>query len=85
MGLLQAKGAVVEYHDPFIPKLKHESINLVSVPDMMSAVESADCVVIVTNHSQYNYPLIVEKAKIVVNSRNATGKLGKNNPKVVKL
>jgi len=85
IGLLQAKGAFVEYHDPFIPKLKHETINLVCVPDMMAAIEAADCVVIVTNHTQYNYPSIVEKSKIVVDSRNATGKLGKNNPKVVKL
>jgi UDP-N-acetyl-D-glucosamine dehydrogenase len=85
MGLLMAKGAKVEYHDPYIPKLKHETIDLTSVPDMMQAVKSSDCVVIITNHSVYDYGEILKQAKLIVDSRNAIGAAGKNNPKVVRL
>src|SRR5512140_2395992 len=46
IGLLQKKGAVVEYHDPYIPCLKtHDNVEMQSVPDLMDAVKKADCVV----------------------------------------
>jgi UDP-N-acetyl-D-glucosamine dehydrogenase len=41
--------------------------------------------VIVTSHKDYDYPAILEAAKFVFDSRNALGKLGKDNPKVVRL
>jgi UDP-N-acetyl-D-glucosamine dehydrogenase len=41
--------------------------------------------VIVTNHSTYDYPAILAKAGLIVDTRNALGKLGQNNPKVVRL
>jgi UDP-N-acetyl-D-glucosamine dehydrogenase len=86
IGLLQKKGAVVEYHDPYIPTLKtHEGDEMRTVPDLMTAVRAADVVVIVTNHKAYDYKLILEAAKFIFDSRNALGKLGKNNPKVVRL
>jgi UDP-N-acetyl-D-glucosamine dehydrogenase len=85
IGLLQQSGAEVSYHDPFIPELHHENVELLSVPDLMMAVENADCVVIVTNHSQYDYPAIHQKAKCVMDTRNALGKLGINDPKVMGL
>ncbi|MGB9896445.1 nucleotide sugar dehydrogenase [Thermanaerothrix sp.] len=83
--LLREKGAQVSYHDPYIPVIQHEEINLESVPDLMTAVREADCVVIVTNHSRYDYPAILEAAKLIVDTRNALGKLGRNHPKVVRL
>ncbi len=85
IGLLEQSGAEVSYHDPFIPELHHENVDLSSVPDLMKAVESVDCVVIITNHSQYDYPAIHKKAKCVVDTRNALGKLGKGDPKVTGL
>ena len=85
IGLLKQKGALVLYHDPFIPQLRHDDWELISVPDLMAAVRAVECVVIVTNHSAYDYPAILEAAKLVVDTRNALGKLGKNNPKVVRL
>ncbi len=85
MGLLIAKGAKVEYHDPYIPEIHHDSLNLVSVPDVMKAVSEVDCVVIVTDHAVYDYKAILEKAALIMDTRNATGKLGKHNPKVVRL
>ncbi|MFW5714141.1 MAG: UDP binding domain-containing protein, partial [Brevefilum sp.] len=83
--LLQEKGADVAYHDPFIPVLDHDNINLEAVADLDSAVKNADCVAIITNHSIYDYPAILEAAQMVVDTRNALGKLGKDNPKVVRL
>ncbi len=86
IGLLQKKGAQVEYHDPFIPRLRtHDDVEMQSVADVMEAVRRADCVVIITNHSQYNYEAILEEAKFIFDSRNALGKMGKNSPKVVRL
>jgi UDP-N-acetyl-D-glucosamine dehydrogenase len=86
IGLLQQRGAVVEYHDPYIPSLKtHAGETMESVPDLMAAVRQADAVVIVTNHKVYDYPAILEAARFVFDSRNALGKLGKDHPKVVRL
>ncbi len=86
IGLLQKKGAQVEYHDPYIPHLRtHDDIEMESVTDVMDAVHHADCVVIITNHSIYDYKAILKEAKFIFDSRNALGKLGKNNPKVVRL
>ncbi|NMC45550.1 MAG: nucleotide sugar dehydrogenase [Chloroflexi bacterium] len=83
--LLQEKGAQVQYHDPFIPSINHDELRMQSVADFDKAVKEADCVVIVTNHSLYDYTSIMRDAKLVFDARNATGDAGKDNPKVVKL
>jgi len=86
IGLLQKKGAKVEYHDPYIPRLRtHDDLEMESVSDVMESVREADCVVIITNHLSYDYKAILQQAKFVFDSRNALGKMGKNNPKVVRL
>jgi UDP-N-acetyl-D-glucosamine dehydrogenase len=87
IGLLDKKGAKVSYHDPYIPHMHtHDGkLHLDSVTDLLAAVRAADAVVIVTNHKEYNYKDIIDAAQFVFDSRNATGKLGKENPKVVKL
>jgi UDP-N-acetyl-D-glucosamine dehydrogenase len=83
--LLQEKGAQVQYHDPFIPSINHDELRMQSVTDFDKSVKEADCVVIVTDHSLYDYKKILQDAKLIFDARNATGKMGKNNPKVVKL
>lgn len=85
IGLLQQSGAEVTYHDPYVPELNDENINLSSVPDLMAAVESVDCVVIITNHSEYDYQQIYEKASCVMDARNALGSIGRDDPKVTRL
>ncbi len=86
IGLLQKKGALVSYHDPHIRRLRtHDDVEMESVTDVMQAVRASDCVVIITNHSSYDYPSILKEARFIFDSRNALGKLGKNNPKVVRL
>ncbi|HRJ76321.1 MAG TPA: UDP binding domain-containing protein, partial [Anaerolineales bacterium] len=87
IGLLRQKGADVEYHDPYIPHIHHETEDwkMDSVKDMMKTVKESDAVVIITNHKQYDYKSIIESAKFVFDTRNATGKLSKENEKVVRL
>lgn len=83
--LLREKGALVSYHDPYIPVIDHNEYHLETVDDLMGAVGEADCVVIITNHSVYDYPSILDRAKLIVDTRNALGKQGRNHPKVVRL
>jgi len=83
--LLRQKGGKVSYHDPYIHSLEHEGLDLHSVPDLMAAVRAADCVVIVTNHSSYDYAAILENCQLLVDTRNALGSRGRNHPKVVRL
>jgi UDP-N-acetyl-D-glucosamine dehydrogenase len=71
--LLQKRGAKVEYNDPFFPTVGHGrkyALNMTSTP--LSKIPEFDCVVIVTDHSQYNYQDIVAQAQLVVDTRNAT-------------
>ena len=75
--LLRNAGAVIAYHDPFVPEL--DEVGLRSVELDPSA---HDCVVIVTAHSQIDYADLVEKAHVVVDLRNATGAEGRANQKV---
>jgi UDP-N-acetyl-D-glucosamine dehydrogenase len=85
IGLLQNKGAKVKYHDPYIPHIHHEKEDwhMDSVKDMMSSVKESDAVVIITNHKAYDYAAIVNAAKFVFDSRNATRKV--TSDKVVRL
>ena len=83
--LLQQKGAKVSYHDPYIPSFSHEGWRMESVQDLVGEVKKADCVLIITNHSVYNYAEILENAQLIVDTRNALGNSSKNNPKVVRL
>jgi UDP-N-acetyl-D-glucosamine dehydrogenase len=85
IGLIKAKGADVIYHDPYIPHLKQDLWEMERVPDLMQAVREADCVAIITNHKVYDYPAILAAANLIVDTRNALGDLGRNNPKVVRL
>ncbi len=83
IGLLAEKGADVSYHDPYCPSLKtHEGETMESVPDMLEAAAKADCAVIITNHSNYDYAALLDKAELIVDTRNALGKARRNNPKV---
>jgi UDP-N-acetyl-D-glucosamine dehydrogenase len=78
--LLQRAGAEIAYHDPYVPALPE--LALVSVP---LEPERFDCVVIVTAHSSLDYADVVERADVVVDFRNATGKAGLRSDKIWKL
>jgi UDP-N-acetyl-D-glucosamine dehydrogenase len=85
IGLLRQKGAEVHYHDPYIPRITHDDWSLESVPDVIESARTTDCVVIVTDHTVYEYQSILEQAPLIVDTRNALGDAGRSNPKVVRL
>ena len=67
--LLQEKGAAVSYHDPHVPSVHYDGVELQSVPDVEAAVREADCVVITTDHSAYAWPRIYQLAQLLVDTR----------------
>ncbi|MFC1923101.1 nucleotide sugar dehydrogenase [Chloroflexota bacterium] len=85
IGLLRQKGAEVDYHDPFIPEITHDDWILESVPDVIEGASAADCVVIVTNHTIYDYPRILAEAQLIIDTRNALRDGGRSDSRVVKL
>jgi UDP-N-acetyl-D-glucosamine dehydrogenase len=85
--LLQRRGAQVSYNDPHIPSLpsmRHHTIVLDSEALTEQYLASQDCVVIVTDHSAYNYEWIVRHARLVVDTRSATGNVPKGVGRIVK-
>jgi UDP-N-acetyl-D-glucosamine dehydrogenase len=84
--LLQEKGAEAFYHDPYIPRFKtHDGEQMESVSNLMEAVRNADCVVIITDHKDYDYAAILNAANLIFDSRNAMGDVSNGVSKVVKL
>jgi UDP-N-acetyl-D-glucosamine dehydrogenase len=83
--LLQERGAEVSYHDPYIPDLHHEGMDLESVELTAEALRGSDCVVIVTDHSAFDYTWVASEAPIIVDSRNALKKVEQPRAAVVKL
>jgi UDP-N-acetyl-D-glucosamine dehydrogenase len=76
MDLLLRKGAVVKYNDPHIPRLpptrNHPHLRMTSEPLTPEFLADQDCVVIVADHSAYDWQTIVDHAPLVVDTRNAT-------------
>jgi UDP-N-acetyl-D-glucosamine dehydrogenase len=74
--LLQSRGANISYNDPFIPELpamRHYNFPLLSSEKLSpELLASRDCVLIATDHSQYDYDFIVTHSQLVVDTRNAT-------------
>ena len=80
--LLREEGAEISYHDPHVPELPEHSLSSASLD---GAVDAADCVAIVTAHSGIDYDALAERARLVVDFRNATGRDGTRNGRVWKL
>ena len=81
--LLQKEGAQVSYHDPYFPFIgKGRKYDLQMKRTELQQLGQYDCIVIVTDHSDYDYQKIVGEAQLVVDTRNATK--GIESPKVVR-
>jgi len=81
--LLQKEGAQVSYHDPYFPFIgKGRKYDLQMKRSEIDKLGQYDCIVIVTDHSDYDYRKIVAEAQLVVDTRNATK--GIDSPKVVR-
>ena len=81
--LLREQGAEVLYNDPYFPTVgrgRHYNLNMTCTP--LEKLDQYDCVLIMTDHSDYDYENIVDKARLVVDSRNATK--GISSPKIVR-
>lgn len=73
--LLQEKGADVHYFDPHVPFFSHDGHSLNCVPDLDAAIREADCVVIATDHSAFDWEFISRASRIVVDARGVLRKL----------
>jgi UDP-N-acetyl-D-glucosamine dehydrogenase len=82
---LSKRGAVVTYHDPYVPELTVDGHSFRSVPLDDKVLSDADCVLIVTDHTGIDYKRVVELAKVVVDTRNATRSVLQHRDKIVKL
>lgn len=86
MQLLQARGAKVDYHDPYIPilpKMRHYNFGLSSVELTPKTLARYNAVVIATDHSSYDFAAIVRHARLVIDTRNATRDVAGYRDKIV--
>jgi UDP-N-acetyl-D-glucosamine dehydrogenase len=67
---MDRKGVLITYSDPYVPRIQLNARPL-SATDSLTMAAEADCVVIVTDHAKFDYPAILERAKLIVDTRNA--------------
>ena len=85
MTLLAERGARMSYHDPHVPEFRLDGTPIPAVALTAENVAAHDVVLILTDHSDVDYALVVDNARLVFDTRNATGRLGTASPRVVKL
>lgn len=83
--LLMQHGVKVSYHDPYVPTLTVNGHVLTSRPLTAAALRSADCVMIVADHSSIDYRRVVRHARLVMDTRNATRAVADGRAKIVRL
>ncbi|HXB75044.1 MAG TPA: nucleotide sugar dehydrogenase [Candidatus Acidoferrales bacterium] len=81
MLLLKRRGAILTYSDPRVPRLRIEGLDLTACPE--EAAAAADCAVIITDHTAFDYQALVSRAPLIVDTRNALK--GVNSSKIVRL
>ncbi len=88
MHLLLHRGAIVQYHDPLIPTLpvmrRYPHLSMASQELTPDFLHCQDCVVIVTDHSTYDWSWIVEHSSLVIDTRNATKNVSAYRERIVK-
>lgn len=85
---LRQEGANLTYHDPYIPEIQPHGgcqIHLTSVDLTPETLAAADAVLILTDHSNIDYDQVVEKAQLVVDTRNATKNVRNHREKIFKI
>ncbi|HET9924842.1 MAG TPA: nucleotide sugar dehydrogenase [Methylomirabilota bacterium] len=83
--MLERKGAHVSYADPFTPQLVLGGVKLTAVEPTPDAIGAADCVLILTNHSSFDYATIADRAALVVDTRNALKAYRQTRPSIITL
>src|SRR2546426_780033 len=79
MRLLQDKGAILTYSDPYVPALREDRLALDSLPLGNGHLGNVDCVVILTHHREFDYAAVARTARLVVDTRNALAGLQGDN------
>lgn len=82
---LEKQGAWVEYYDPFMPTFQWKGKIYKSVGLTKERIEQKDLVLIITDHTNVDYKMVIESAKIVFDTRNVTKDLKNNRQNIVKL
>ena len=85
--LLQYRGAKVDYNDPHIPrthKMREHDLKMASKKITPKMLAGYDAVIISTDHSSYDYQLIVDNSQLVIDTRNATRSIRRGRKKIVK-
>ncbi len=73
MNLLLGKGAEVNYHDPYVPEFSHLETHWRSVEELnVELFKDMDCVVVLTDHSSYDWEWVTKNANLVFDTRNVT-------------
>jgi UDP-N-acetyl-D-glucosamine dehydrogenase len=85
MELLRARGAEISYADPHVPSINFEGHALKAIEPTDAALGAADCVVILTDHPEFDYPRTLAASRLVVDTRNATFGLPAPAGRVVRL
>lgn len=67
--LLREKGALVEYHDPYVPAFIYNELAMTSVTDLTAALVQADCVVVATDHDVYDWNHLKTHGRLVIDTR----------------
>lgn len=83
--LLQEKEAEVFYHDPYVRDLRMDSVVIGSLELNSALLEQADCVVIVTDHDAFDWQYVVNHARLIVDTRNATRRTRAETCRIIKL
>ena len=86
MELLHSEGASnIAYNDPYVPETNINGSKFKSTPLSKERLEQSDCVIITTDHSDYDYDFVVKHARRVIDTRNATKGVKKGREKIVLL
>ena len=85
LSLLEQRGAQVVYHDPHVPSVQTNGAALASVRLTGRLLAAQDCVVLLTDHGAFDIPGVAAKARILVDTRNATRRITRFANKIVKL
>lgn len=85
MRMLSDKGALLSYNDPFVPSVRLGGQTLASTELSAAEIASQDCVIILTDHSDYDFQSILKSARLVIDTRNATKDLPEFRDRIIKL
>jgi UDP-N-acetyl-D-glucosamine dehydrogenase len=82
---LRQKGAKVDYADPYVPTVGVNGSQMTAVPVDVARIQAADCVVILTDHPEFDYRQIAASASLVVDTRNATWGIPSTTAEIIRL